>query len=399
MNVASAYKTLNLRPGSNLYDAGKAYRKLAFSSIKQDNDERTSNLQEAFEILRHPDTLKQNVFDYRPAAQRRSDNFLERRDVASYLKKLDTLGKTDSLYDPADRKSNRQPLDGSPSPGDDTHASEVEEINEGIHSLPGLPSGRCSLPEREQETAQGPFPLSEDEWISSSGGHRPDDEIERKSRQGPLTHHSRADPVHQALQKSVHSCTNSSPPSEDLSLIKEGINSDTPGNVETVVQDAATGYHSFNIRDFKPDFVEQTFSAIDNCEADVKQVMSQEPALHGIIEVDKPKPIISTEHTSVATEAVLSTRLKQLTIKPMSQMATWKIVLWTCVSLAQTTSSAIVSKQDVEKKVKEICGISLKEKHNVPQSQCAKKGLLKFDHSGSWQITDSGFAKAVELFL
>lgn len=306
MNVASAYKTLKLRQGSNLYDVGKAYRKLVLNSIERDDHAWSMNIREAFNVLRHPDTLKHNVFDYRPAAQRRSDKFLERRDIALYLKKLESLGKSDPLYK-----------------YDDRH-----------------------IPEDRKE-------ITIDE-----GGASKDDTVAIDTTKNPVAEESPS----ALLINNVFTCD---------------IPQDDPLQIQRKVNESTTN-----------------ISPVDLVSSDVAPKFTTDSS------EEASNPVIKLKNDDFQNDFSIDNQVPKadMDIPSVSQRARWKIVLWAAVSLALAASSDVVKRQDVEKKVKDVFKMSLKEMHNVPQSECGRKGLMKFDRSGTWHITRLGFVKAAELF-
>ena len=84
--IDDAYKKLKARRGTNLYELGRLYRKASLKLLSGSfNDEvvlkQFQGMQKAFNLLRDPQITKGLMTDYRPAAQKKSDKFIENRET------------------------------------------------------------------------------------------------------------------------------------------------------------------------------------------------------------------------------------------------------------------------------------------------------------------------------
>ena len=113
ISIDDAYKKLKARRGTNLHDLGRLYRKASLKILSGDllNEkshlDRFQELQTAYNLLRNPSITKGLITDYRPAAQKRSDKVIEKREISSYLDKLSGLKRFDAVYQSIEHQQNQ----------------------------------------------------------------------------------------------------------------------------------------------------------------------------------------------------------------------------------------------------------------------------------------------------
>ncbi len=359
MSIELSYKKLKARYGTNLFDVGKLYRR---ASLKILSDERNSSkgvqwqeIQDAFRYLQFPDIAKQLVTDYRPAAQKRSDRTIEKREILTYKDKLKEIGYVDSIYDQSAISRGISVAASTPPP---------EQSNEIDHEA--VDDTYNEKDDGNNHGAVSDTPLA----VSNAS--------QRICEEQPVKHENlKNDGLSLKCLKAV-------PVLDAASISASSSNHALSANNSSKLKiPVATGRS----------MISSTSNEFETRQSGVSKTVDSKTS----DTLRTSESVCKDSSTIEIAESAVSGFLKH---PPKATDAAWKAVLWASVEIALTEDAKFVKKQQVDTKLFDHFQLLLKKYHNEPQRKCRIKGYITFDktHNAVWQITDFGFETAHALF-